>query len=66
MIAAVDINGLLAYKIYLGSIKAKVFGGFIIDLIKHLRDKNEDIKNKCLFFDNARIHTAEELDPLMN
>ena len=49
---------------FLGSIKAEVFGAFIVDLIKYLKEKEIKIKDKCLFFDNAPTHTSEILNAL--
>lgn len=59
-------NELLAFQIFRGSVKARDFGAFIINMInsnQYLKDKVDDI---VLFCDNASIHKGKVLNELFS
>ncbi len=65
VIAAITRGRIIGYQIFLGGIKAEDFGGFLSSLLNNFRDFQENINKYVLFMDNATIHKAKLLKPLL-
>ena len=59
IVMAIDINGIIDYKITDTNINSKVFGEFIDDLYLKLNEKQKI--NSLIIFDNATCHKTKEI-----
>ena len=66
VLAAISSSGLIGYQAFQGSVKAKDFGSFLITLIQNTPEISNNLAKTVFVFDNARIHHAKLLKPLLS
>jgi DNA-binding NarL/FixJ family response regulator len=64
VITAITQHDILGFQIFRGSVKGRDFGCFLMNLIEYYPDLLDE---RCLWiFDNASVHRAEVIKPLLN
>jgi len=66
MICAVTKEKCLGYQLIKGGVNAKIFGSFLLLLLKNYPQITEQPANFVFHLDNARIHQAKILKPILN
>jgi len=64
VIAAITDEKILGYQPIQGSVTAKDFGSFIVNLINLRKLQDQGLDNFVFLWDNAKIHEAKILQPL--
>ena len=66
LLAAITKERVLGYQVFQGSVKAEDYGSFILELLSSNEQLLYNLKNCVFYMDNARIHKAKVLKPLLS
>lgn len=64
VLAAISEDKILGYQIFKGSVTAKDYGSFLVNLINLCGIKDQGTDNYVFFVDNSKIHSAKVLHDL--
>jgi len=61
IVTVIDEIKTLGFQIFEGSVTAKDYGFFLLELIINFLEIKNNLNNYCFYMDNASIHKSKEI-----